>query len=133
MGSENNETPRLTIARRDGGEGDELAMPLEGFQRHALVIVNLVNPKEKFWGVLVSLSATGLTIRGINIEAFDDWVRQITRGPGEDDTIDLVTMFVPLFRVEKIFLDEPVGSVKSYAQHFFDVVGKTPAEYLGLA
>jgi hypothetical protein len=105
---------------------------LEGFERGAIVIVNLVNPKEKFWGVLRSLSPVGLTIRGINLDSFEDWIRQIARGEDEDQNLDLATMFVPLFRLERLFLDEPVGSVKSYAEVFRDVVGKTPQQYLEL-
>ncbi len=104
----------------------------EGFPPGAIVIVNLVSPKEKFWGVLRSLSAVGLTIRGINLDSFEDWIRQLARGGDEDQTLDLVTMFVPLFRLERLFLDEPVGAVKSYAEVFQDVVGKTPQSYLEL-
>jgi hypothetical protein len=105
---------------------------LEGFERGAIVIVNFVNPKEKFWGVLRSLSPVGLTIRGINLDSFEDWIRQIARDEEEDQTLDLATMFVPLFRLEKLFMDEPVGSVKSYSEVFRDVVGQTPQEYLEL-
>lgn len=102
---------------------------MNDIQADAIVILNLVNPKEKFWGVLRSMSTVGVTLRGINIESFEDWVRQI--GRGEDQTLDLVTMFVPLFRVERIFLDEPVGPVPSYSQLFTEVVGMSPAKYLG--
>ena len=38
----------------------------------SIVIVHLVNPTEKFWGVLQSLDGTGIVIRGINIASFDD-------------------------------------------------------------
>lgn len=106
-------------------------MTMEGFAERALVIVNLVNPKEKFWGVLMSLSPVGLTLKAINLDSFDDWVRQLAKHD-EEQTLDLVTMFVPLFRVERIFLDESVGSVKSYAELFSDVVGMSPQMYLGL-
>ncbi len=43
---------------------------IEGFGDSALVIVNLVNPKEKFFGVLSSLSAAGVTARAINLDSF---------------------------------------------------------------
>ncbi len=105
---------------------------LEGFERGAIVIVNLVNPKEKFWGVLRSLSPVGMTIRGINLDSFEDWIRQLARGEEEDQTLDLATMFVPLFRLERLFLDEAVGSVKSYSEVFRDVVGQTPQRFLEL-
>ncbi len=103
---------------------------IEGFEKNALVIINLVNPKEKFFGVLLALSPAGLTVRAINLDSFDDWVRQVAHG--EESDLDLITTFVPLFRVERIFLDEPLGAIKSYAQRFEESVGTPLAKYLGL-
>jgi hypothetical protein len=39
-------------------------------------------------------------------------------------------MFVPLFRVERIFLDEAVGEVESYRQRFAKRVGLPVERYL---
>ena len=103
---------------------------IEGFDKSSLVIVNLVNPKEKFFGVLASLSAAGVTVKAINLDSFDDWIRQIARDDESD--LDLLTMFFPLFRVERIFIDEPTGAIKSYSQRFEDVVGRSLKDYLGL-
>lgn len=103
---------------------------IEGFEPHSLIVANLVNPKEKFFGVLRALSPAGVTIRAINLDSFDDWIHQIARE--EDADIEMITMFVPLFRVERIFLDEPSGMVKSYAQRFEQVVGMSVGRYLGL-
>jgi hypothetical protein len=94
------------------------------------VILNLVNPKEKFFGVLTALSPAGITMRAINLDSFEDWLRVIARD--EEPNLDLITMFIPLFRVERIFLDEPSGAIKSYAQRFEDVVGMPIQQYLGL-
>jgi hypothetical protein len=104
---------------------------IEGFVPNALVIVNLVSPKEKFFGVLTALSSAGVTMRAINLDSFDDWMRQIAHDDGPD--ITMITMFVPLFRVERIFLDEPAGAVPSYAQRFQSVVGTPVREYLGVS
>jgi hypothetical protein len=103
---------------------------IEGFEKSSLVIVNLVNPKEKFFGVLISLSPAGATMRGINLDSFDDWIREIAKEEGAD--IDLITMFFPLFRVERIYLDEPSGQIKSFSQRFEDSVGTSIQKYLGL-
>lgn len=103
---------------------------IEGFDNSSLVIVNLVNPKEKFFGVLAGLSPAGITLRAINLDSFDDWLRQIAKG--DEPNLDLITMFVPLFRVERVFLDEPSGSIKSFAQRFEEVVGMTVHQYLNL-
>lgn len=103
---------------------------IEGFAPSALVVVNLVNPKEKFFGVLTALSAAGVTMRGINLDSFDDWVREIAHD--DELNLDLITMFVPLFRVERIFLDEASGQIKSFAQRFEEQVGKSIRQHLGL-
>jgi hypothetical protein len=86
----------------------------------SLVIVHLSGPTEKYWGVLLRLAPEGITVRGINVGSFDDWARGVARG---EPSLDLVTMFVPLFRVERIFLDEQVGEVESYRQRFERMVG----------
>ncbi len=103
---------------------------IEGFDKDALVIVNLVNPKEKFFGLLRSVSAAGVTMRAVNLDSFEDWMHQIARD--EDPDIEMITMFVPLFRVERIFLDEAAGTVQSYGQRFEAVAGRTVAEHLGI-
>ena len=101
---------------------------IEGFDESAAIIVNLVNPKEKFFGILTNLSPAGVTLRGINLDSFDDWLRQLAKR--DEPNLDLITMFVPLFRVERVFLDEPSGSIKSYGQRFQEIVGMSVQEYL---
>ncbi|HEX6101102.1 MAG TPA: hypothetical protein VF432_32600 [Thermoanaerobaculia bacterium] len=103
---------------------------IEGFETNSLVLMNLVNPKEKFFGVLRALSAAGVTMRAMNLDSFDDWIHQIARG--EESEIEMITMFVPLFRVERIYLDEPAGAIRSYTQRFQDVTGRPIEDYLGL-
>lgn len=95
-----------------------------------IVIVHLVNPTEKLWGVLHGLDSTGVTLRGINVESFEDWIAQVSRD--QPQALGLATMFVPLFRVERIFLDEQVGEVESYCQRFERRVGMEIETYLTL-
>lgn len=97
----------------------------------SIVIAHLVNPTEKFWGVLLNLDPSGLALRGINVSSFDDWMFQV--GRREPQTLGLSTMFVPLFRIERIFLDEQIGEVESYRQRFEQQVGKAVESYLGLS
>ncbi len=96
----------------------------------SLVIVHLVNPTEKFWGVLQELGVAGVMLRGINVSSFDDWMAQASRQ--EDQALGLSTMFAPLFRVERIFLDEAVGMVESYRQRFEKRVGVPVERFLGM-
>jgi hypothetical protein len=95
----------------------------------SLVLVHLGQPSEKMWGVLLRLAPEGVTLRGISVSSFDDWARGIAR---REPILGLVTMFVPLFRVERIFLDEQVGEVESYGQRFRRMVGGPVEDFLGL-
>lgn len=95
----------------------------------SIVIVHLVNPTEKLWGLLEALDATGVVVRGINLSSFDDWMLQARHK--ERPSLGLSTTFMPMFRVERIFLDEQVGEVESYGQRFERSVGVTVEEFLG--
>ena len=94
----------------------------------ALVLVHLVGPKEKYWGVLRTLGTAGVTIRGIDVDLFDDWARQYRAG--SEPELGLATLFFPLHRVEKIFEDARVGSVAAYHERFFDMVGRDVRDVL---
>lgn len=96
----------------------------------SIVVVHLVNPTEKLWGLLEALDGTGVVLRGINLSSFDDWMLQARRR--EKPSLGLSTTFMPMFRVERIFLDEQVGEVESYGQRFERSVGVTVEEFLGL-
>ncbi len=96
----------------------------------SVVLLHLVNPTEKFWGVLLELNAAGATFRGLNVASFEDWVSQAAGS--EAATLGLATTFVPLLRVERIFLDEQVGEVESYTQRFERRVGVSPGVYLDI-
>jgi hypothetical protein len=97
---------------------------------NSIVIVSLISPKEKMWGQLLSLEPTGVTVRGIDLDAFDDFIRQVVKQ--EDTAVGLDTIFFPMHRLERITLDEPAGSIPSLAQRFHTKVGITIQEYLGI-
>lgn len=95
----------------------------------SLVLVNCIAPKEQIWGRLESLGTAGVTVRGIDLRSLEDWMRQMRR-PEEERTLGLVTMFVPMTRVERIFLDERVGQVPSYREQFRDLTGQPVESFL---
>ena len=97
---------------------------------NSIVIVSLINPKEKFWGQLVSLSPAGVTIRGVEIYSFDDFVRQIRAR--EESTMGLTMIFYPMHRVERIAMDEPSGSIPSMADRFREKVGVSLLEFIDI-
>ena len=87
-------------------------------------------PKEKLWGCLISMNASGVTLRCIDLNSFDDFIRQVMDPEGE--RIGLPTLFFPMQRVERIALDEPHGSIPSLSERFEHRVGRSLREYLGL-
>src|SRR2546428_7183880 len=77
------------------------------------IVVYLQGPKEKVWGVLVSLTPAGVVLRGIDLATFDDWMRQEARG--EEELIGLTTVFYPMHRVVRLEPSATVGSPATYA------------------
>lgn len=97
---------------------------------NSIVIVSLTAPKEKIWGQLLALSAAGVTVRGIELDSFDDFVRQIL--DQEEATVGMAVVFYPMHRLERIAVDEPSGTIPSLADRFRQKVGLTIQEYLGI-
>ncbi len=97
---------------------------------HSIVVVNLHSPKEKIWGELLELNPGGITLRGIDLNSFDDFIRQVIHPEGE--RVGLPTLFFPMVRVERIALDEPRGSIPSLAEMFAKKVGRSLVDYLAM-
>jgi len=95
------------------------------------VVVYLREPKEKVWGLLLSLNPTGVVVRGLDLAAFDDWMRQEAKG--ETPLLGLLTLFYPMHRLERLERDESLGPLMSYADRFHGEVGRTVFESLGLS
>jgi hypothetical protein len=97
-------------------------------QLHSIVVISLHSPKEKLWGELLEITAAGVTLRGIDLSAFDDFIRQV-RDP-EGDTVGMPTLFFPMARVERIALDEARGAAPSMEEIFAMRIGRSLKDYL---
>lgn len=95
---------------------------------HSIVVVSLHTPKEKVWGELLAIHPAGITMRGIDLNSFDHFVRQINEPEGE--RVGLPMVFFPMNRIERISLDEPSGTIPSMAELFARKVGRSLTEYL---
>ena len=102
-----------------------------GFGPGTPVLVYLHSPREKVLGVLVSLHAAGIVVRGIDLSAFDDWVRQEARH--EEPGLGLVTRFYPMNRVERMERDETIGGLEGFADRFRRETGKTLLAAVGFS
>ncbi|HYV18685.1 MAG TPA: hypothetical protein VFC25_06630 [Verrucomicrobiae bacterium] len=92
----------------------------------SVVIVYLQNPRERYWGVVKALDATGLVLRGTDLNSFDDWVRQAGAGEAHEAS----TLFFPLARIEKVLVDAPAGPAPSLQQQFETRVGRPLLTFL---
>ena len=96
------------------------------FRAGALVIATLSNPREKFWGAILHLSSVGLSLRGVDLSSFDDFIIQIRDG----EPFTSGVLFFPMHRVERLELDLPEGNILSLAQRFAEKTGQDPAPLL---
>jgi hypothetical protein len=95
---------------------------------HSVVIVSLHSPKEKVWGELLAVNPSGVTLRGIDLNSFDHFIRQMNALDGE--RMGFPTVFFPMHRVERISLDEPAGSIPSMNELFARKLGRPLKEFL---
>ena len=96
------------------------------FQPGTMVVSTLANPREKFWGAILSLSAEGLSLRGIELASFEDLVAMVKDG----EPFSLGVVFFPMHRVERMELDLPDGKIPSLSQRFTAKTGLDPATLL---
>jgi hypothetical protein len=87
----------------------------------AMVVVHCQSPKEKLWGLLLRLDSVGVVIRGLDLNSVDEWIRQ-QREMGSG-LISPSTQFVPMHRLERIYLDEPGSGFEGYGQRYASLCG----------
>jgi len=96
-----------------------------------VVLVTLNSPREKFWGAILDISPAGLSVRGLDLNSFDDFVRLVRSG----EPASLGAVFFPMHRVERIEIDARNGDIPSLQerfhakteQQFTELVGAAPA------
>ncbi len=74
------------------------------------VILVLHNPREKCWGILDEVNAAGVFLRGLDLNAFDDWVRAVAH---DEPFIGLSHLFFLMWRFERLSRDEAAGGIPS--------------------
>jgi methylmalonyl-CoA/ethylmalonyl-CoA epimerase len=92
------------------------------------VLAYLREPSEKLWGVLRRLDPAGVTIEGVDLGSFDDWVAQVERE--EEPVVGPSILFVPMTRVEKVLLDRSSGNLPSLAERFERRTGRRVQDVL---
>jgi hypothetical protein len=97
------------------------------FQPRCIVVVTLGNPRDKFWGMILALAPEGLSMSGIELASFEDFVPMVKDG----EQFSPAVVFFPMHRIERVELDLPDGGLPSLSQRFASKTGMEPAELLG--
>lgn len=92
----------------------------------AFVIIVLREPREKIWGILDEINPAGITLRGIDLNAFEDWTRAIANS---EPFFGMNDYFLPMWRVEKLTRDESTLEIPSLADRFRNKTGSDAADF----
>jgi len=102
-----------------------LTMP---FDAGDLVVVVLQAPRERIWGALLGLDSAGIALRGLDLTPWEE-VLSLVR-TGESDQVALGTRFLPMHRVEAMYLDEASSGAPSLAETFRNHTGLEARAFL---
>ncbi len=90
-----------------------------------IVLVTLQNPREKFWGALLSLTPAGVSVRGVDLQSLDDFMQMVkSREPATASVI-----FFPMHRVQRIEIDSRNGELPSLAEQFRSKTGANADQF----
>ena len=99
----------------------------KGIRQGATILVVLHNPREKCWGVLDEITAAGIFMRGLDLNAFDDWTQAVAH---DEPFVGLTDLFFPMWRVERLTRDESAEGVPSLAEQFERRTGRKVEQFL---
>lgn len=98
-----------------------------GIQSGEPVILVLHAPREKCWGILDEITPAGVFLRGLDLNAFDDWLGAVAH---DEPFFGLTNLFFPMWRVEQISGDETSGGIPSLYEQVERRTGRTVQELL---
>ena len=101
-----------------------------GLEPGAPILVYLHSPREKVFGVLLSLGPAGIEVRGLDVVSLEDWMRE--QLGGEPSGLGLASAFYPMWRIERIERDESTDALEGLADRFRRLTGRLFSEAAGL-
>jgi len=101
--------------------------PQNPFLPGCIVVATLGNPRDKFWGMILALAPEGLSMSGIELAGFEDFVLMVKEG----ELFRPSVVFFPMHRIERLELDLPDGNLPSLSERFSGKTGLDPAAVLG--
>ena len=114
--------------REDNGSASLASVP-SPFSPGSMVVVTLGNPRDKFWGMILALAPEGLSMSGIELASFEDFILMVKDG----EAFSPAVVFFPMHRIERVELDLPDGNLPSLSQRFSTKTGLDPAALLDSA
>jgi len=90
-----------------------------------VVLVTLQNPREKFWGMILSLTPAGLSLRGVDLESLEDFTQMVKSGERASANV----VFFPMHRVQRVEVDSRAGELPSLADQFAAKTGVNVSKY----
>ena len=94
------------------------------------IVLCLHEPREKKWGILLKMAPAGLWMRGIELDAFEDWAREVASG--QEQALGLTTFFIPFLRVDKVVADESCGAVPALYHKLESIIGRSVESVVGV-
>lgn len=96
------------------------------FAPGAVVLVTLNNPREKYWGAVIAISTAGISLRGVDLNSFEDFTRMVKAG----EEVALNAVFFPMHRVERVEMDSRNGDIHSMQDRFLSKTGQSFAHMI---
>lgn len=93
------------------------------------VVLYLHSPREKVFGVLLSLEPAGVAVRGLDLVSLEDWIQQEVGG--ESAELSLAVVFYPMWRIERVEQDETVGDLEGFSDRFERLTGRSIVDASG--
>jgi hypothetical protein len=91
-----------------------------------IITIVLHSPREKVIGAMHEINAAGVFVRGIDLNAFDDWCRAIVNN---EPFYSMQDYFYPMWRIERITRDENSPDLPSMAEQFKHRTGKEITDF----
>ena len=99
-----------------------------GISGGSAVLIVLHSPKEKTWGILEEINASGVFLRGIDLNSFEDWLQALVHG---EPFVGFGDLFFPMWRVERISRDESCAGVPSLCEQVERRTGRRIEDLIG--
>ena len=110
----------LELSQGPAAETADGASP--AFAEDSLVVAYLREPRERLLGVVRRLDGLGLALEGFDIDAWEDWMSQRTRG--EKGPLAPSLQFFPAGRIEKLVADRDEPGLPSFRRRYGERTGE---------